>query len=128
MDRSPGPLLPAALAPMTLLATMFASASAPLIVMPERRFPEMMFRPATPMRFAGASKMATPSPLPTAVLPDGSVPMKLPSSRLPVVPARLSVMPFRVLPEITLAARPGPPIALFGLRSRKMPSLRLAVR
>ena len=93
----PSAVVPAALAPMTLLATTFAFA-APLIVMPESRFPEMMFRPATPMRFAGASKMATPSPLPTAVMPDGSVPVKLPRSRLPVVPARLSVMPFRVLP------------------------------
>ena len=72
-------------------------------------------------------KMATPaSPLPSAN-PLTLSPIRLFLTIVPVVPAPLSISPYRALPERRLPVAPAstPPITLFGLLSTKMASARL---
>jgi hypothetical protein len=59
--------------------------------------------------------VTTPLPFPMALAPAASVPMKLPCTRFPVVPAVIK-MPVLPLPEMTLrAAAAVPPSVLFEL-------------
>ena len=115
----PRGFVPVTSVPMKLPCTRFPVEGLLSITTPYLPLPEMMFRAAAvvpPTVLSGALESTTPSPtLPTAWVPETSVPMKLPCTRFPDAPPFGPKMttPNAPLPEMRLPAPAAvPPIVL----------------
>ena len=118
---------PSAVAPEISVPTKFPSTVLSDVPLPERKtpslvLPEMTLRaPAMlpPTRFAVAPvSISTPVPLARGVCPETAVPMKSPSTTLPVVPAPVISTPLVELPEMMLRAPVLVPPIEVGRRAR----------
>ena len=102
----PAVSVPIRLPEMRLLLVPVFSSLIPQSVLPEMTFPSLASlrpSPLVPMKLPlDPFAMFTPMRLATAIVPVGSVPMKLPRKWLPMAFASTMLIPSSVLPEMTL--------------------------